>query len=119
MSLRDEFERAWPLLKPAIIHDTHRMRHVWAAIESGAVQLWTNDTAAIVTEINVYPTGLKAINGWLAGGDLDGVKQLVAKAETFGRQNGCTLASISNGRRGWTRALDGYGAAGVQLTKEL
>ena len=76
MSLREDFDRAWPWLKAAIIHDTHRKRHVWEAIERGEVQLWTNETAALVSEISVYPTGLKALNFWLAGGGLDGVLAL-------------------------------------------
>lgn len=117
--VRAEFERAWPWLKAAIVHDTHRKRHVWEAIERGDVQLWFNDTAAIVTEIRVFPTGLKIINGWLAGGNLDGVKTLVAQAERWGKAQGCAKAGISCGRPGWSRELDGYALAGVQLTKEL
>jgi len=118
-SLRDEFRRVWPLLKEAIIHDTHRKRHVWDAIDKGDCQLWTAPNAAIVTELRVFPTGLKVINGWLAGGELEGVKALVSQAEAWGKSQGCVKAGISCGRAGWSRKLDGYAVAGVQLTKEL
>lgn len=121
MSLREDFERVWPWLKPAIENfgDTHRKRHVWAAIESGDVQLTFNETAALVTEIKVYPTGLKMINFWLAGGDLAGVQALVAEAEVFAKAKGCSHVGLGFCRPGWARKLPGYRLAGVQLTKEL
>jgi hypothetical protein len=121
MSLREDFDRVWPWLKPAIENfgDTHRKRHVWAAIESGDVQLWTNASAALVTEIKVYPTGVKLVNAWLAGGDLDGVLLLVPAAERFARAKGCKRVGIAFCRAGWARKLPGYRKAGVQLTKDL
>lgn len=121
MNLRDEFERCWPLLKPAIENfgDTHRKRHVWQAIERGDVQLWANDTGALVTEITAYPTGLRMINAWLAGGDLNGILALVPGIEAWAKAKGITKASVSAGRVGWSRKLAGYRTSGVQMTKDL
>lgn len=121
MSLRDEFERVWPLLKPAIENfgDTHRKRHVWAAIESGTVKLWSNETGVLVTEITVYPTGLRMINAWLAGGKLGGILALVPEIEAWAKAKGITKASVSSGRVGWSRKLNGYRTSGVQMTKDL
>lgn len=123
MSLRDEFDRVWPWLKPAIQNfgDTHRKRHVWQAIESGDVQLWANETGALVTEIKVYPTGVKLVNAWLAGGDIAGVVALVPEAERFARSKGCKRVGIGLCRAGWSRALSPYGyrQTGVQLTKDI
>lgn len=119
MNQREDFHRAWPWLKAAIIHDTHRKRHVWDAIERGEVQLWTNETAALVTEITVYPTGLRVINAWLAGGQLDGIMALVPIIEAWAKAKGITRASVASGRPGWGKKLPGYRVSGVQMTKEL
>lgn len=119
MDLRAEFDRVWPLLKPAINLDTHRKRHVWEAIDRGDVQLWTAEDAAIVTEIKVFPTGLRAMNLWLAGGVLAGVQTLVSRAEAVAKARRCGLMTISFCRPGWERALSGYSKAGIQLTKEI
>lgn len=119
INVRAEFEKAWPLLKPAIIHDTHRKRHIWDAIDKGLAQLWTLDGAALVTEIKVYPTGLRAMNLWLAGGVLAGVQALVVRAEAEAKSRRCALMTISFCRPGWERALNGYSKAGIQLTKEI
>ena len=121
MTQRDDFERVWPWLKPAIANfgDTHRKRHVWEAIDAGKVQLWWNDTAALVTEIAVFPTGARMINAWLAGGDLEGVLRLVPRIEAWAKAQGITRASITSGRPGWSRTLPGYRTTGVQMTKDL
>lgn len=115
------FMEAWPLLEPALTAlpmETHRKEHVWAAIEAGDAQLWTNDTAAAVSEIAVYPTGLRALNVWLAGGDLSGVKALDAEIDAYAKLKNCGARTIM-GRRGWVKALDGYRDGGCMMMKDL
>jgi hypothetical protein len=70
---RAELERTWPLLEAAILAyaPTHEIEHVWQKIETSNAQLWTRSNAALVTEIRLWPTGLREAIGWLAGGDLD------------------------------------------------
>lgn len=118
---RDDFERCWPLLKPAILlyGDTHRKKHVWESIESGHSQLWCTELSAVVSSIKVWPTGMKEVIGWLAGGDIKGIQQLVPQIESWAKKRGCARAGILLGREGWARALDGYKPAGIQLMKEL
>jgi hypothetical protein len=120
MTLRDEFERVWPWLKDASMRyaDTHRKRHVWQAIEKGNARLWTTPNAGLVTLVDTYPTGLKEIRGWLAGGDLDEIVGIVPQIEQWGKSQGCTRAVI-HGRRGWLRAFDGYREAAITMVKEI
>ena len=116
----DDFDLAWPLLKASVMRyaDTHRKRDVLEAIRSGKAKLWTTPNAALVTLLDTYPTGLKEIRGWLAGGDLEEIKGMIPQIEAYGRAMGCTRAVI-HGRRGWLRAFDGYREAAVTMTKEL
>lgn len=116
-----EFSRVWPWLEAALKAfplETHRKEHVWAAIEKGDCQLWVCDTAAGVTEITVYPTGLRAVNWWLGGGDMAGFREIDARIEQFAKDKNCTARTI-HGRKGWVRALDGYRDAGAMMMKEL
>ena len=118
---RSHFEAAWPWLEAALKSfpiETHRKEHVWHAIATGEAQLWTCETAAMVTEITVYPTGAKALNAWLAGGDMAGVVSMQDAADAYAKAKGCTFRTIT-GRRGWLRALPGYSEAAAMMTKEL
>jgi hypothetical protein len=118
---RSHFEAAWPWLQAALeIYPlrTHDKAHVWHAIVTGEAQLWTCETAALVTEITVYPTGVKVLNAWLAGGDMAGVVALNNAADDYARAVDCTARSIS-GRRGWLRVFDGYEDAATMMAKRL
>lgn len=116
-----EFARVWPWLEEGLKAsplETHRKEHVWAAIEKGDCQLWSNPTAAAVTEITVYPTGLRAVNVWIAGGDLDGIRDIDARIDEFAKMKNCPMRTI-HGRKGWSRVLTGYREVGAILFKEL
>jgi hypothetical protein len=116
---RSHFEAAWPWLEAALNSfplRTHEKAHVWAAIVKGDAQLWTCETAALVTEITVYPTGLRCLNAWLAGGDIEGVVRLNNAADDYARSIGCSARSI-HGRRGWLRALGDYQEAATVMVK--
>lgn len=118
--IEHELDRVWPWLEAALAHagDTHRKEHILARILDGRAQLWTEPGAACVTSIERSDTGLREVNGWLAGGDLDGVRRIVARAEQWGREIGCQRALIT-GRRGWLRALPGYREAATVLIKDF
>ena len=121
MTLREEFEAAWPLLKPAIAAygDTHRKRHVLEMIEDGRAVLFRCPGSAMVIEINTWPTGLKEAVAWLAGGDLEGIRKMTPEIEAWARRAGCHRAAVNAGRLGWTKVLKGYRERGVFLTKDL
>lgn len=118
--MREEFDRVWPMLKPSVQRygDTQRKRHVWQAIESGHAQLWPLPNAALVTQIDIYPTGLKECRAWLAGGELDEIVAITPEIEAWARKRGCTRAVIF-GRRGWGKALTGYREMAVTYAKDL
>lgn len=119
--LRFEFERVWPWLQAALdVHPikTHEKIHIWEALEGGTAQLWPTPNSCCLTEFKVFPTGVRAINGWLAGGELSEVLQTVKAIEAYARERGFHALSVS-GRRGWLKVFDGFQDAGTTLVKEL
>jgi hypothetical protein len=65
--------------------------------------LWTEGSAALVTEIVETPK-MREIHFWLAAGELDEVTALSERVIVWARMNGCERATLA-GRRGWERAL--------------
>lgn len=121
IALFREFTRCWPWLEAALKTfpvETHRKEHVWVALEKGECQLWWNDTAAAVSEITIYPTGLRALNVWLAGGDMAGIREIDGRLDEFAREKNCTIRTV-HGRKGWLRALDGYRETGAMMMKDV
>lgn len=121
MSLRDEFERCWSYLAPAVAAygPTHTKEHVWRQIEAGEAHLFPMPHAAMVVELKRWPTGFKEAVAWLAGGSLDEIKRFTPQIEQWARAEGCHRAAVVAGRRGWARELPGYRPVGTFLTKEL
>lgn len=118
--LEREFNRCWPWLAAAVERygPTHRREHVWAEIESGRAQLWPSPHAAMVTVVKEHPTGFSEVLGWLAGGDLSEIKPLIPTIEKWAKQAGCHRAVIM-GRKGWSRAFDGYEPSLAVMVKEI
>ncbi len=119
--LASEFQRCRPWLQAAL--DTsplksHTIDHVWEALQSGAAQLWPSANAVCLTEIRIHPTGLKAFNGWLAGGDMEEVRNTSRMLEAYAISQECDVIQI-HGRRGWLRAFKGYSDAGTTMIKDL
>lgn len=111
LKYRDEIES---LLDPRLYTIKWLDEQIWL----GAYQLFTNENAAIVTEVKGYPTGASEIHGIVAAGDLPAILELIKQAEKWGREQGCILASISS-REGWTRVLKDYRVHQVYIVKEL
>lgn len=118
---RSELERQWPLLEAAILAyaPTHRLEHVRDKLDSGHAQLWTTPHAAFVSEIRIWPTGLREAVGWLAGGDIDELLMMQPAFEEWAREKTCRRVGILLGRSGWSRKLPGYRSAGIQMMKDL
>lgn len=88
---------------------------------SGRAQVWFGDDSAMVTEIRTYPTGARVIHGLVAAGSLSEiVKDLIPRAEGWGRMIGC-IGAIIESREGWGRVLrkDGWEPFQQSLWKEL
>jgi hypothetical protein len=67
--------------------DPQRYTIAWldAQVWAGFIQCWSNDRACILAKINHYPTGAFDIHGMAATGELDGIKELIGKAEEWAR----------------------------------
>jgi len=118
----DDFERCSKWLEAALEYSagTHTIEDIAAGIKSGAFQFWPAPNAAVITEIIVYPQ-LKALNFFLAGGDLDELKAMRPYIELWGKRNGCTRVNLA-GRKGWQKTFlrdEGYEPKWFVLSKEL
>jgi hypothetical protein len=119
-----DFERVSGYLQEALGYtgNTHTLDNVRQGIADGVLQLWPAVTSALVTELILYPTGLKVVNFFLAGGNLDEVRSLYPIALGWARSQGCTRATFT-GRRGWERTFltreEGWSPSLTYFTKEL
>lgn len=106
--------------REAINTDLFPIEHLDGLISSGRATILFNAHAAIVIEIKQFPSGVKAVHGLVAAGDLDQIKALIALAEAWGRERGCTIGLIES-RPGWAKALrsQGYETFQVAIVKEL
>lgn len=120
MTQEDMYEHAWPYLAAAIqrFGPTHSKDHVWQRIVECTAQLHALPHSGMVTTIETYPTGLKELRFWLAGGDKHEIRDYVPMVEAWGKEIGCHQSAIY-GRRGWHRVLIGYRDVGATLVKEL
>ena len=99
---------------------THKFSDIAAGVLSNRYQLWPNKNSAVVTEIVVYPQ-LKDLHYFLAGGNLDELKQMRPVIESWGKSIGCSRVSLA-GRPGWAKTFlkdGGYEAKWFILGKEL
>ena len=123
--LVERFNRLWPLLEASLnwsayrgVWRTHDREHVLQRVKDGKAQFWPGDQSAFVTEIYHHPTGLRSQSNWVAGGDLDELKEIMRHIEAYGRDRGCHR-QIGTGRRGWTRVFGGYEELGFRKQKDL
>lgn len=118
----EDFARCSKWLEAALEYSggTHGIEDIAAGVKEGRFQLWPAPKAAVITEIIVYPR-LKALNYFLAGGDLDELKAMRPYIELWGKQNGCTRVTLA-GRKGWQKTFlrdEGYEPKWFILSKEL
>lgn len=120
MNNLNEFERCWPWLAAALEHagGTHRKEDLWRCIETGSAQLHPLTHGAVVTTIQVHPSGLKDANWWLAGGDLEELLKVQPLLEFWLQSEGCKRVTLT-GRKGWLKALPGYKHTGVIMVKDF
>ena len=99
---------------------THTFDDIAGGVLEGRFHLWYGENSAIVTEIVVYPQ-LKDLHFFLAGGNLDELRQMTPAIEAWGKSAGCSRVSLA-GRKGWERTFlkqDGYEPQWFILSKEL
>lgn len=103
-----ELERCRPWLEPALAGGFYGWADVVCALAEGRAQLFPGAAAAIVTETVDYPNGSKAMQVWLAGGDMDEVVAMAPGLMSVARMMGCTDILVE-GRKGWERVLGALG----------
>ena len=86
---------------------THGPEDVARAVSEGRMQAWTAGDSLVVTEVLAFPQA-RALNVFLAVGDLDEVMSLQPALEAFGREHGCKVMRME-GRKGWARVLPQHG----------
>lgn len=91
----------------SVAGNTHAPEDVAQAVKEGRMQAWTRGDSLVVTEVLEFPRA-KALNVFLAAGDLDEVLSLIPEMAEFGRQHGCGTMRMQ-GRRGWARVLPRLG----------
>jgi hypothetical protein len=100
---------------------THTLEHVKLGLRDGTAQLWPGYSSALVTEMTTYPTSLKTLGIWLAGGNLDEILETYWAIEEFAEMQDCSAIEVK-GRRGWAPVMKqlGFGpASGTHFVKRL
>ena len=107
-SLLAEWERCGDYIEDALEYAqfSHTLEDVLRVVLAGDAQFWPESKAALVTEIIDYPQR-RTLRFWLAGGNLETLRDLEIAAIEWSKHWGCTASEII-GRRGWVRALNGY-----------
>jgi hypothetical protein len=105
----NEMERCRPWIEDALQYcgGTHNFEDVADAVNRGDMQLWPADRGCLVTSIVVYPRRT-LLHIFLAGGELDQLKEMQPAVIEWAKAQGCDGGTI-NGRLGWVRALRDMG----------
>ena len=82
---------------------THDPEDIAIGVGEGRFQSWEGDASTIVTEILLTPKR-KTLHFFLAEGDLRELRVMLPMILHWGRQQGCTHASLV-GRFGWLRSF--------------
>ena len=97
---------------------THTLDDMLDQIKAGKSQIWSNENACIVTEVNDSPRK-RVLHFWLGTGELDAVIALSEEVLVWGKEQGCDMATMI-GRRGWDKASpEGWTSSMTVLTRGL
>lgn len=98
---------------------THDFIHIVDGVIGGNFQFWSNDRCAVITEVIDYPNK-RVLHVFLAGGSLDGIRDLEDSAIEWSKSIGCSAFTLA-GRKGWEKALknDGWKNLYTSMIKEF
>lgn len=118
------WDEARALLAPALDGSLGRYDSgsVFEELAAGRMQLWCvwegGMIAAIVTQINIWPTGMKTVRLVAAGGvAMEKWIHMMDIIEAWARHHDCRLLEVG-GRAGWRKVL-GWEQTAVELVKDL
>lgn len=113
----DQLIHCRPWIEAALAYSggTHTFDDIAAGVLSGRFRLWVRPNGCAVTEFVNFPRK-RVLNVFLAGGEMQAIKDLEQPAAEYARANGCQSMTIS-GRVGWQRALPHWQQ--VHQTQEL
>ena len=102
--LSDDLERCKPWIEDALeyCNGTHEFNDIVLGIAESRMQLWAAPRGCIVTEIVVYPRK-KVLNLFLAGGELEQLKDMNTDITNWAISHGCTGGTLTC-RLGWKKA---------------
>lgn len=111
--------RDWIEAALAYSGGTHTFEDVCNGVLSGRMQLWPAENGCCVTEIVSYPQKT-VLNGFLAGGDMGRILDMIPAIENWARLQGCDGVELT-GRRGWVRVFApmDYRETAVTLRKDF
>lgn len=114
-------EKMLELIKKAlrIGGGTHELEDILVGIRQNVFQLFSADSAIVVTEILQSPRK-KILNVFLVAGDFESIMGLTPKVDEFAKSEGCSFM-ITTGRFGLIRRLPkfGWNPAYVTFKREL
>lgn len=118
----DEFKRCADWIDGALAYTNYEfvLQDIADGINRGQYILWTNQSAAIVTQF-LEAKGRTTMHLFLAGGDMDGVKQLVHECEQWAKDAGCVALTLT-GREGWRKSFLkplGFTEVSINMSKKL
>lgn len=118
----DEFKRCADWIDGALAYTNgdYDLKDIADGLHSGHYQLWTCETAAVVTRINQTPKTV-TLHIFLAGGDMAGAEQLYHECEAWAKQQNMDAITII-GRPGWKRSFltnAGMQQVSYNMTKRL
>ena len=120
------WNEAYKFLGPAIRLSHGRMSSdsILTSLMGQELQLWFAEDgaeikAALVTELLVYKTGLKAVRVVLLGGvNMKDWLHFASTIDAWGKSKGCSVIEAMGVRSGWAR-VSGWKQTGVNLEKDL
>lgn len=123
----------WPMITPFLqraidySHDMTTLEETWENLTSKRHQLWVvigedkKITAAAVTMLQKYPTGLMQATISMLGGEdghLNQLLELRAELEAWAKTEGCNRVRFF-ARKGWAKKLPDYKLASYVMSKDL
>lgn len=120
IALINEMTRVRPFLEPALEYTsgTHDYIHLVEGVLEGQFHIWPTENSAIITEFHNFPKE-RHLHIFLAGGDLEEIKQLHDNVVQFAEAAGCQALTLT-GRPGWIKALDdlGFSDSGLRYVRK-